>query len=58
VAILADGMYQAGIHRVTFDTNSWAGLKPAPAMSLPSGVYIYRLTAGDNEISKKMILVQ
>ena len=57
VALLAEGMYLAGIHQVTFDTQSQsvgAGL----SRQLPSGVYIYRLTAGNHTISRKMIFVK
>jgi hypothetical protein len=57
VTILVDGTYSAGLHRVTFDTN----LQPAGARSshpLPSGVYIYRLTAGIHVNTRKMILIR
>jgi hypothetical protein len=55
VAMLADGMYAAGIHRVTFDTNVGAGPRGCP---LPSGVYIYRLVTNDQDVSRKMVLVR
>ncbi len=44
---LANGMYGAGRHRVDFD-----------ARSLSSGVYIYRLAAGDRQITRKMMLMR
>jgi len=47
VANLADGVYEAGKHEITFD-----------ASKLPSGVYFYNLTTGNNSISKKMLLVK
>jgi uncharacterized delta-60 repeat protein len=47
VAILVDGWRQAGVHDVTFDGSR-----------LPSGVYLYRLQAGDFTTSGKMILMK
>jgi len=47
VAILVDGMVNAGIHEVSFD-----------ASELTSGVYIYTLFAGDFIRSNKMILMK
>jgi len=47
VAILVDGMVNAGIHEVSFD-----------ASELTSGVYIYTLYAGDIIRSNKMILMK
>jgi len=47
VAILVDGMVNAGIHEVSFD-----------ASNLTSGVYIYTLFAGDIIRSNKMILMK
>ena len=47
VATLLDGMRDVGSHDVTFD-----------ASNLASGIYLYRLTAGSNNISGKMILVK
>jgi len=55
VAVLAEGMYAAGLHCVTFNASVGATPRASP---LSSGVYIYRLTAGDDIISRKMILVQ
>jgi len=47
IAILAEGPHQAGIHQATFDGSG-----------LASGVYIYRLVAGNQMITKKMALVK
>ena len=44
---LANGVYGAGRHDVTFD-----------AGGLASGVYIYRLHAGDRQITRKMLLMR
>jgi hypothetical protein len=47
VAELVDGWREAGTHEVTFD-----------ASGLPSGVFIYRLTAGDFSTTRKLILMK
>jgi len=47
VATLVDGFRTAGRHNVTFD-----------ASGLPSGVYIYRMNAGQFSASGKMILMK
>ena len=47
VAVLVDGARPAGEHSVRFD-----------ARHLPSGVYLYRLTAGDASIMKRMIVLK
>ena len=47
VAVLAEGEYPAGRHQVAFD-----------AGSLASGVYVYRLQAGEFSQSRSMILVR
>jgi hypothetical protein len=47
VATLVDGLQDAGSYRSTFD-----------ASSLPSGVYLYRLTAGADVSVKRMILMK
>lgn len=47
VAILVDGVRPAGTQSVRFD-----------ARHLPSGVYLYRLTAGDVSMMKRMILLK
>ena len=47
VATIVNGSVQAGVHTVAFD-----------ASRLASGVYIYRLQAGNKVISKKMTLVK
>lgn len=47
VANLINGYREAGTHEVTFD-----------AMNLASGVYVYRLKAGDFAQTQKMVLVK
>jgi len=47
VALLVDGVQQAGTKFAQFDGST-----------LPSGVYLYRLQAGDVTISKKLILLR
>lgn len=44
---LANGVYQAGVHSVTFD-----------ATDLPSGVYIYRLETGGTALNRKMTVLK
>lgn len=47
VATLVDGYREAGVHKLTFDGSA-----------LTSGIYIYRITAGDFNASGKMILMK
>ncbi|HEX7344108.1 MAG TPA: PQQ-binding-like beta-propeller repeat protein, partial [bacterium] len=47
VANWVDGWRDAGVHQVVFD-----------GTALPSGVYLYRLTAGDLEASGKLVLMK
>jgi hypothetical protein len=47
VATLAEGMYEPGFHKVTFN-----------ASNLPSGTYIYRLESGEFVQVKKMMLLK
>lgn len=51
VATLVNGSQAAGEHNVTFDATNISG-------QLTSGVYIYRLKAGENVFSRKMILMK
>ncbi|MEX0608607.1 MAG: M20/M25/M40 family metallo-hydrolase [Balneolaceae bacterium] len=51
VARLVNGSQTAGVHSVTFDANNISG-------ELTSGVYIYRLKAGESVMSRKMILLK
>jgi hypothetical protein len=45
--VLRDGVQDAGYHTVVFD-----------AEGLPSGIYFYRLQAGDFMETKKLILMR
>jgi hypothetical protein len=47
VATIAEGMYEAGYHKVTFN-----------ASNLPSGTYIYRIESNNFVQVKKMILIK
>jgi hypothetical protein len=47
VASIAEGMYESGYHKVTFN-----------ASNLPSGTYIYRLESSDFVQVKKMVLIK
>lgn len=47
ITTIADGMFEAGYHKVTFN-----------ASSLPSGTYIYRLESSEFVQVKKMILIK
>jgi hypothetical protein len=47
VAVLAEGTYETGNHKVTFD-----------AGSLSSGTYIYRLESADFVQVKKLVLLK
>jgi glucuronoarabinoxylan endo-1,4-beta-xylanase len=47
VATLADGAFTAGKHTASFN-----------ASDLPSGIYVYRLQAGTQTFTRKMILVK
>jgi len=47
VALLTNGVMEAGTHEVTFD-----------ASNLASGVYLYRLTAGQVVQTRQMVLVK
>jgi hypothetical protein len=47
VAVLVDGYQTPGEHRVAFD-----------ARTLASGVYFYRLAAGGQSLSRKLVLLK
>ncbi len=47
VAVLVDGLIEAGTHEIPFD-----------ASNLASGVYLYRLTAGQVVQTRQMVLVK
>lgn len=47
VATVAEGTFEAGVHSIRFD-----------ASSLSSGIYLYRLTAGNFISDKKMVIVK
>jgi hypothetical protein len=47
IAQLVNGLRAAGQHQVTFDGSN-----------LPSGVYLYTLTAGANSATGKMVLLK
>jgi hypothetical protein len=47
IGTLIDGTREAGVHDLTFD-----------ASHLSSGIYVYRMTAGDQVLSGKMTLVK
>jgi hypothetical protein len=52
IACVVDGEQKAGSHSVR-----WEG-KDASGRSVSSGVYFYRLTAGKNTISRKMVMLK
>ena len=52
IARLADGIQEAGTHEV-----KWSGLNKNGS-SVSSGVYLYKLTAGKNSITRKMVLMR
>jgi len=52
VATLVDGTLEAGEHTVQWDSRDQSGV------SVASGIYLYRLTAGEFRDTKKMILLK
>ena len=52
IQVLAEGVRPAGLHRVTWDGTDNRGNVVA------SGIYVYRMAAGDFEASKKMMLLK
>jgi hypothetical protein len=47
VSVLKSGLHPAGLHSVYWDATSHA-----------SGMYIYRLEAGNKSFTKKMVLIK
>jgi S-formylglutathione hydrolase FrmB len=59
VGVISGRMYPAGTHQVTFDTATGSGYTASHQIgSLPSGIYIYRMTADGNTVSRKMMLIR
>ena len=54
VAILLNEVMPAGNYEVAFNSKNLPNVKT----TLPSGVYLYKLTAGGNSQTKKMILLK
>ncbi len=52
VRVLEDGRKQAGYHSVIWDGRNDSGIQ------VSSGVYIYKVKAGENVISKRMMMVK
>ena len=52
VATLIDGFLPAGDHRASFNSDGYAGGQ------LASGVYLYRLRAGEFATTRKMVLLK
>lgn len=52
VKVLADERLQSGQHSVIWDGSTHSGEKAA------SGVYFYRITFGDNEITRQMVMLK
>jgi len=52
VTTLVSGSRPAGAHVVQWDGNNERGER------MPSGIYLYRLTVGSSEVTKKMILLK
>jgi fibronectin type 3 domain-containing protein len=51
-AALADGIFDAGYHEIIWNGNNGQG------NAVTSGVYFYRLVAGDKSISRKMVILK
>jgi len=51
-AVLSDGVFEAGTHAVTWDGRDFTGARVA------SGLYLYRLKAGEGQSTRKMILLK
>jgi flagellar hook assembly protein FlgD len=52
VKTLAEGEFQTGSHTVTWDGTNQAG------HTVASGIYFFRLNAGDNSVTRKMVLLK
>ena len=52
IAVLANGQFNAGGHSII-----WNG-KDSNGVNVASGIYLYRVVAGNNRITKKMLLLK
>jgi flagellar hook assembly protein FlgD len=52
IAVLANETYQAGTHEVVWNGRDRLG------NSMPSGVYMYQMKAGDRIQARKMLLIK
>ena len=57
VATLVDGETETGTYKITFDASA-VSTSSTLRTELGSGVYFYRLTAGDFTATKKMLLIR
>jgi len=52
VAILTDQIYEAGGHSIIWDGTDMSGSR------VSSGIYFYKMKAGDLAIARKMLLIK
>jgi flagellar hook assembly protein FlgD len=52
VRTLVDGLLPAGSHTITWDSTNDRG------EAISGGIYFYRVVAGDNVVTKKMLLLK